>query len=162
MTHPTPESRRVDTARQLLTLTELIDVEYLEVSARKRDGSDNTPELIDEVDVSVQVSLGAQLIEVRCLAQAESTVATFCVDVVGKFATYEPVEIADDALSSFIGSIALPSIYPFLRESIFQAAAKLRVDPPLLSLLRTADVKVNVPISGNSADMGRGHRGSPR
>ena len=54
------------------------------------------------------------------------------------------VDISDAALSEFVERVGVMTVYPYLRESIDQSAAKLGAARPTMKLLRPGDITVSV------------------
>ena len=132
-------SESIADAKQLLALTELDGILYHEVGATRRAESRET-----EVNIDISLRRDERKIEVRCAAEVVGEDADFRTDASAVFSLDGPVEITDAALAEFVERVGVMTVYPYLRESIHQLAAKLEVRRPVMKLLRPGDIKVSV------------------
>lgn len=133
--HKSP--RTVNDARDLLALTELTDIVFYEISARRNPDVEGTP-------VSIEIALRREelLLEVRCRATVLGGEGEYLADASAVFNLQEPVEAPEEVIAEFVERVGVMSVYPYLREAITQSAAKLGLDRPILRLLRPGDVHI--------------------
>ncbi|MBH5144314.1 hypothetical protein [Rhodococcus erythropolis] len=136
-THPSPHT--VTDTRELLDLAELTDIVFYETNARRSPGVEETP-------VSIEIALRREelVIEVRCRATVSGAGGEYLTDASAVFTLQEPIDAADEVITEFVERVGVMSVYPYLRESITQAGAKLGLDRPVLKLLRPGEVHVTV------------------
>lgn len=129
--------RVVNDARQLLEIAELTDIVFYEVHGRRSpDAADSEP------SVRIALKREAQTIEVRCRAYVASLGGAYSTDASAVFSLDEDVSISDEAMTEFVEKVGVMTVYPYLREAISQAAAKLGLERPILKLLRPGEVRV--------------------
>jgi len=66
----------------------------------------------------------------------------FMADVASRYDYTEPLSVRDSVLEEFTARVGVMAVYPFVRESIHQTAARLRLPAPLLGLLRHDQVEL--------------------
>ena len=133
--------RTVSDARDLLDLAELTDIVFYEVGARRAtDSADSEP--------TIQIALRREetSIEVRCRAHVVGSGGAYTTDASAVFSLSEQIAVSDDALTEFVERVGVMTVYPYLRESITQSAAKLGLERPILKLLRPGDVHVTANV----------------
>ena len=133
------EKSSITEAKDLLALTELDGIRYYEVSATRREERRDPG-----VEIDISLRRDEYEIEVRCAARVTGEDADFCTDASAVFSLSDPVEITGAALSEFVERVGVMTVYPYLRESIHQSAAKLGVRQPVMQLLRPGDIRVSV------------------
>ncbi|MEE2061737.1 hypothetical protein [Rhodococcus artemisiae] len=136
-----PQPRTVTDARELLDLAELTDIVFYETYARRTsDGEDNP--------LAIQIALRREelVLEIRCRATVAGAGGEYLTDASAVFTLHEPIEAPDTVVAEFVERVGVMSVYPYLRESITQSAAKLGLDRPILKLLRPGDVHVTPDI----------------
>lgn len=126
----------VNDARELLALAELTDVRFYEVSAT-RTGEDNEAHEIQIVFRHEDLEL-----EVRCRGDVRSSGGSYISDVGAVFTLQRPVDAQQHVIEEFVEKVGVMSVYPYLRESISEGAAKLSLNRPFLRLLRAGDVHI--------------------
>lgn len=136
--------RVITDARELLELTELTDIAFYEIGARRNPDVEDTP-------VSIDIALRREelLLEIRCRATVLGGGGEYLVDASAVFTLQEPVQAPEAAIAEFVERVGVMSVYPYLREAITQSAAKLGLDRPVLRLLRPGDVHVTSSRKGN-------------
>lgn len=140
----------IDDARALLAVTELKDIVYYAVSATRHGDANraaiagDTGSRTDQIEIEVAVRHLPTSIEVRCRGSVDVPEAQFVADAAAIFELSHQVEISAETMGEFVSKVGVMAVYPFLRESIFACASKLRVDPPVLALLRPGDMKITV------------------
>ncbi|MGU3586395.1 hypothetical protein ACLBYD_24900 [Rhodococcus sp. C26F] len=136
--------RAITDARELLELTELTDIVFYEIGARRNPDVEDTP-------VSIDIALRREelLLEIRCRATVLGGGGEYLVDASAVFTLQEPVQASETAVAEFVERVGVMSVYPYLREAITQSAAKLGLDRPVLRLLRPGDVHVTSSRKGD-------------
>lgn len=142
-----PETPTITDAKRLLDLTELDSIRFNEVSATRREESRDT-----EVDIEIRLRRDEREIEVRCAARVIGEDADYRADASAFFSLDGPVDITDAALAEFVERVGVMTVYPYLRESIHQSAAKLGMPQPTMKLLRPGDIKVSVEHDAAASD----------
>ncbi|MEV8238485.1 hypothetical protein AB0P23_24840 [Rhodococcus sp. NPDC077669] len=139
--------RTVTDARELLELSELTDVIFYEVSGRRTTDADTS-------SVSIQIALRheALVIEVRCRATVTGAGGEYLSDASAVFTLNAPIAAAEQVITEFVERVGVMSVYPYLRESISQSAAKLGLERPVLKLLRPGEVHVTVDSKSDPTD----------
>ena len=138
MTAPGPSV--ITDAKELLALTELDSIRFYEVSGARRDDARDSG-----VDIEIGLRRDEREIEIRCAAHVTAEDADYRSDASAVFTLNEQVDISDAALSEFVERVGVMTVYPYLRESIDQSAAKLGAARPTMKLLRPGDITVSVP-----------------
>lgn len=134
---------------QLAGMVELRDIVFFQVHAERLN---STPKGAADGEVQNEPSqrIGIQIqerhsethIEVRCILEGETQDARYVIDAAAQYETETPVEINQDVVEAFVERVGVMAVYPYLREALQSAAAKLRLDAPVLGLLRPGGVKV--------------------
>lgn len=135
----TNSPRDVTDARELLDLAELTDIVFYEVGARRTTDA-------DEDSVAIQIALRREelVLEVRCRATVTGAGGEYLTDASAVFTLRESITASDDAITEFVERVGVMTVYPYLRESISQSAAKLGLERPILKLLRPGEVHITV------------------
>jgi hypothetical protein len=122
---------------------ELIDVLFFEVSAKRLDvATEPQPMEIPLVAQIGQPEDNSEII-VRIAVDLAGHQADFRVDVAARYKLEEPRLFTDPERVSFAESGPMLTLVPFVREALMSSASRLRVDVPLVPLLR-----VRVPLTG--------------
>ena len=134
-----PRPRTVTDARELLELAELTDIVFYEVLGRRTSNREEEP-------LSIQIALRLEelLLEIRCRATVAGAGGEYVTDASAVFTLREPIDAHDGVVTEFVERVGVMAVYPYLRESISQSAAKLGLDRPILKLLRPGDVHVTL------------------
>lgn len=130
----------VDSVKQLLKMAELEDVVYYGISAERRGESSDVDKVSDSYELFVRHD-GVRL-EVRCRATVDTDEAQYVVDAASRFLLAEPVEITERAQQEFVQKIGLLAVWPYIRETISANAAKLRLSPMQVKLLRADNIHI--------------------
>ncbi|MEU3860488.1 hypothetical protein AB0F03_24495 [Streptomyces sp. NPDC028722] len=139
-------ARQVSSLEELQQLAELLDIVYYEVSGRRSDGFDQlNDDAEDEVggdhaDIQLMQRMEGNRLAVRTRALVVTSEGRLVADVAAVFRTPEPVSIPAAIAKRFAAVIATPVTRPYLREAIHQAAVKLGIAAPLLSVLDLEEV----------------------
>lgn len=129
----------IESAQQLLGLAELEDVVYYGMSAVRRD--EEAPGKASD-SYALFVFHDELRLEVRCQATVDTDDAQFMVDAASRFLLSEPVSITEDARQEFVQKVGMLAVWPYIRETISANAAKLRLAPMQVRLLRAEDVHI--------------------
>lgn len=121
----------------LLDNTELADVIFVELSAARLDVQADPPV---ETNGALSVSVGQPddntQVLVRVATELVSHQASFRAAVAGVYKLAEPTLVDDDTRRAFADSGPLLTLIPFLREGLMSSALRLRVDVPMVPLIR--------------------------
>lgn len=133
--------RPVSDARELLDLAELTDIVFYETGARRSPDGKEEP-------LSVRIALRREdlVLEVRCRATLAGAGGEYVADASSVFTLEQPIDASDEVIAEFVERVGVMSVYPYLRESISQSAAKLGLERPILKLLRQNEVHVTVEV----------------
>ena len=129
----------VESVQQLLGMAELEDVVYYGMSAVRR--GENDPEKTSD-SYALFVRHDGVRLEVRCRATVDTDDAQYVVDAASQFSLAEPVNITEVAQQEFVQKVGLLAVWPYIRETISANAAKLRLAPMQVKLLRAEDVHI--------------------
>jgi hypothetical protein len=130
----------VSSLEELQQMASLLDVIYYEVSGRRTDGFDQTPDDPDgrpgdHADLQLMQRVEGNSLAVRTRALVVTSQGRLVADVAAVFQLPEPVSIPAHVAKRFAEVIATPISRPYLREAIHQSAVKLGIAAPLLSIL---------------------------
>lgn len=154
------ELEPIDSARDLLQMTELVGVKTYELRARLlEEGVSATP--ADEVDVDgselddpileLMVRHEGMLIEARLRFEQRTKEAVLNADIAVIYRMSEEREITGSALAEFLEKVGVMAAFPFVREATATSASRLGVPVPVLGLLRAGGFSVGVPTASESA-----------
>jgi len=130
----------VESVEELLQMVELDDIIYYGVTAVRREQPGGPEDPTESTQLFV-LHEGVRL-EVRCRVVVETLDAAYQVDVASRFELQHPVEITEDVRQLFVEKVGLMAVYPYVRETITESAAKLRLGQPLMKLLRSGQVNI--------------------
>lgn len=139
------------TLEELEALLELRRVFFLESSSRRWDsgiGDKETPPANIINDLQVMQTVDEKNISVRGRMTVKTPQAILIADAVAVFSiegdgdNNEGEDFSDDLMRQFVERIAVPILYPFIRESIYDGARKIGVKPPALNILRSGNVSL--------------------
>lgn len=140
-------TEKVDTAERLVNVTELRDVIYHHVSAERQGANESADKKADHrVEVMArhgQNQQGKNEIGVRCRAQVAAAGGRYTAEAEAIFDLSEDVEIADEAMQEFVSRVGVMVVYPYLRAAISDGAARLRLSPPVLQVIKPGGVTLN-------------------
>ncbi|MGQ4596730.1 hypothetical protein [Nocardia sp. R6R-6] len=132
-------TRQVNTVDELVAIAELVDIIFFEVSG-KRTSADPLEESAAATDIEIAVRSRIDGVDVRCLCRVTGGGGEYVCDAAAQYEFGQPATVAEEVLTAFVQRVGIMTVYPYLRESITASATKLRLDPPLLRLLRPGDV----------------------
>jgi hypothetical protein len=149
--------------RELEALLELRRIIYFELSARRwgsTPGLEESPPESPSTSMRVMNKIEQNRLIVRTRVDARGTQARIVVDLGAIFELEEGVlfqsqshgehvsgsesgvSLEEETLKEFSEKVGVPTLYPFIRESLFTCATRIGVKPPLLGLLRRDGVKL--------------------
>lgn len=96
---------------------------------------------VDEKSISVR---GRMTIKTPQAILIADTVAVFSIkeDDDNESLDNEAIDFSDDLMQEFAEKIAVPILYPFIRESIYDGARKIGAKPPMLDILRSGNISL--------------------
>ncbi len=131
--------KQVENTEELLSLTKLEDISFLELSGRaKQDATDNSDSEENtpvDVPMRVQTRVGEEAFDVRLAVDLDLPSAAITVDVAAKYSLSEPSSIPEPVLKDFVERVAMGHLYPYAREGVAEIAAKLRIPAPVLPMI---------------------------
>ncbi|MFE6923817.1 hypothetical protein ACFVAV_22520 [Nocardia sp. NPDC057663] len=130
---------QVDTVDGLVDIAELVDIVFFEVAGKRTTSSSQT-EANGSTDIDISVRTTSTGIDVRCLCRVIGGGGEYVCDAAARYDFGRSITISDSVLPEFVQRVGVMAVYPYLREAITASAAKLRLTPPLLRLLRPGDV----------------------
>lgn len=153
-----PEVKVYDDYESMIEDCELVDLVIYEVrGVRNGAGIDGDPDEEpdeDELDLNAQVFarlMDSQTIfEVRQRVQVSGSDARFTVDAGAIFEFPQESKFERAAQEAFIGRVGLMVLHPHIRESLHSLSSKLGVDPVILPLRRSFDLK---PLDPSAAEL---------
>lgn len=134
----------IEDVAQLAGMVELRDVVFFQVHAERLESvDDGTPDEAEpEIAIQIQERHSETRIEVRCILMGRTGDARYVIDAAAQYETEIPVELNPDVVEAFVERVGVMAVYPYLREALQSAAAKLRLEAPVLGLLRPGGVKL--------------------
>lgn len=139
----TGEIRVVGSARDLLDVTTLADINYYQlVGERFSDDAPESTETDGPAPIQVLARSDDEHVEVRLRVEVRSADARFMADVGAAFELRERVEIPADVMQDFVERVGIMAAYPFVREAVHSLASRMRVEAPLLQLLQGNALKL--------------------
>lgn len=130
----------------LAAMVELRDIAFFEVHAERSDAEISSDDAEIEtpvnIDIQVQERHAETQIEVRCKLRAEDRQARYTVDAAARYEVAWPVQLSAELMREFVERVGVMAVYPYLREALQDLASKLRLDAPVLGLLRPGGVSL--------------------
>lgn len=134
--------RAVASIEELVQLTELDDIVYFELWAA-RDAALGELTEPDLHPIKISERHDDERIEVRCMVEVEAPSVRYRVDAAAQFLLAEAVQIDEEIVQEFVERVGVMAVYPYLREGVHDLASRLRLEPPILTLLRANSVSVS-------------------
>ena len=133
----------IDTIEELVRLVSLSEVRPYEFSGRATAAPSETDE--DPV-VAFEYAEGHSntVLEDRFRFHVTTADAEYLADVAAIYTLEEPAEVPAAVRADFAERIGFMTVFPFLRESLFNSATRLGRRPPLVNLMRPGDFKIAV------------------
>jgi hypothetical protein len=147
-------ARRVDSIEEVVSTIELRDVIFYKLLAERIEGTDAEQELDDEPAspaIHVAERHEATRIEVRCKLSFVWDGGRYEVDAAARYELAEPLEIPPAILQEFVKRVGVMAVYPYLRESLHLSSSKLRLEAPVLGLLKAGAIQLTAEPSGLAA-----------
>lgn len=160
MTPDATELRVVGEIEELVRLTELTDVQFVRVSGERRETRDE--QFADHhPEIRVFHRANPAGLEVRCVVVVDTEEGRLLSDVAVQFTHGEPLEVDDSVLEEFTQRVGVMAAYPYLRECIHLTAARLRIAPPILRLLKAEEAQLEIDEHGPATPGGIPTSGRP-
>lgn len=129
---------KIESARDLLPLGELVDVRYIKLSAETldepREGFGD-----DDVEQKLKVQFGVidRVIEVRVEATVMTRIAEYDVIAATQFhIESEGLTIPDEVVEEFAEKVGVMAVYPYIREAVQSLTTRLHESPVTMPLMR--------------------------
>lgn len=122
----------------------LEDIRFFELSGEVELGANETSEPGEaqmEVSLSERTDAPGYLVLIK--ATMDAPPLRLSTSVAGLYKYPEPFSLSEDDKVQFINRVAMIQLTPYIREGLATTAARLRVDAPLVPLVRAGTVQVN-------------------
>lgn len=96
---------------------------------------------------SLAIAVEASRFRYRFRVRHTDEWAEYVADIEAVYAAEEPAEVDEDVSSDFAGRVAFMAVYPFLRASIFNSAARLGQPIPVLGMVRQGEFQTGEAMS---------------
>jgi hypothetical protein len=128
----------ISDVRELIALTELQDVVFWEISARRiEDNSEDRP-----LQIQAMARVGdEQQLGLRFRATISAQGGDFVADAEAIFAIAEQREIDPELIHEFVERVGIMVVFPFLRSAIAESATKLSLPRPVLTLIKAGQAQ---------------------
>ena len=133
---------KVPSIEALAAMVSLNEIRYYEVSARAKGAGDGLEEP-PKFSFGYSQRTEASEIEDRFRFIAETDVADYLIEVAAIFTFEGQWEIPQEIRIDFAERIGFMSVFPYIRETLTTAAARLGKRGPLLDLMRPGDMKIS-------------------
>lgn len=143
-----PERRSVGSASELLKLVVLEDIDFYEVSGRRRAVRDD--EVSGAPVIQIQQRLTDEVFEIRCIVDVEAPDATYRVDAAARFVLEEPLDVPEAVAKDFVERAGVMAVYPFVREAVLETSARLGAGRLVMAMMKAG--RVNVDAAGAPED----------
>lgn len=151
------------TPDDLTELLELQRVVFFEISARRWNSDPNAEDREDPPDqnhTNLQVlhKLSEDSLSTRCRLTLSYREGIIVVDAAANFgardkeASIDEAAIDEDTIAAFSEQVAIPLLFPYLREASQETARRVRMKAPLLHLIRPGSIKLQRGEIGSSND----------
>lgn len=147
------ESARIETVgsiEDLLALVSLNEIRYYEIGARAKkpgDGLEEPPTFSFGYSERTEVSE----LEDRFRFVAETDVADYLVEVSAIYALNGRWKVPQAIRVDFAERVGFMAVFPYIRETLTTAAARLGKRGPLLDLMRPGDLKIDWNPDGSNS-----------
>jgi hypothetical protein len=132
-------ARRISSVEAFAQLADIRDVQFYELHGRLYSAFDNEEDRREpgSQEVNFKVRLGETFLAFRLRLEVFGEAGRYLADAAVIFRIAEPVDpVAPGIMKSFIEKEAFPVLYPFVRQSLYDVAARLAAEVPILGLLR--------------------------
>ncbi|MDR7301422.1 hypothetical protein [Haloactinomyces albus] len=147
--------KEIKTGQELLGVVELKNIQFYEVQARLYNGFDgdspaaSAADGSDQEDTSEQewqfrIQVDSRNVNLRARLVVHGPDAGYVVDGAAFYVTDEEVNVEQDALEEFLNRAAMLALYPFIRESLHEAARKINANPPLLGMFSPDSIQIHL------------------
>jgi len=158
-------NREITDVRDLLELTELTDVQFFELAAKRKlppqgphengsplsdsiDAEDSPVEILQQREIDagepIQILLHAdkERLVIRAVMAVDGPDAEYRIDAAIVYTLSEPSDVEEAVKVEFAERVGIMALYPFLREALYSMAARMRLEAPLLGILRAGQIKL--------------------
>lgn len=143
MTNEPTEEVRVVGLDEAIPMLELVDVITYELRGRRCDGgfsdidvdADDERDPGDDWDMQILARDGIEAVEIRAIMKKQTEEIAYTVDLAARYAKSEPFKIDKAEQGRFIDFLALPNLYPYIRQAVQDLSSRLG-HPLTLELLR--------------------------
>lgn len=134
--------RKVDSAAELVGFAELVDMVFYKVAAERLDIPEREAHPSPRQAINVNVWHDDERMEVRCNLEMVHQGGKYDISVAARYKFSEPTLFDAETRDEFIKRVGVMTIYPYLRETVHQSAAKLRMPFPVLGLLKAGEIEL--------------------
>ena len=141
----TEAARLVANVEEVVDATELRDVVFYRVLAERVEDLDpQQPAENEQAAPAIRVleRHDATHVEVRCSLTFVGDGGRYEVDAAARYELAEPLEIPPSIMREFVSRVGLMAVYPYLRESLHLSASKLRLEAPVMGLLKAGAIEL--------------------
>lgn len=132
---------QVSSVEELLAATQLVSIQYYELSGLRFDGFDyfdDAPEQdphINQAQMKLMQRTSDDTLAVRSRAEVTTPEGRLIADVAAVFKVTTGVAVSKSIAMAFAQRVASPIVRPYLREGIQSTAVRLGITAPLLAPL---------------------------
>lgn len=168
-------NREITDVRDLLELTELTDVQFFELAAKRKlslqvphedesplpgatDAEASTVETLQQKEVDggepIQILLHGdeERLVIRAVMAVDGPDAEYRIDAAIVYTISEPSDVEEAVKVEFAERVGIMALYPFLREALYSTAARMRLEAPLLGILRAGQIKLTADAPTTTPD----------
>lgn len=148
----------VGSAVELIDLLEFESVIFLQLAATRISDTEATSTQDGSVEPELQVMVKNEddILSVRCVATVSSPDARYVADAVATFRAAHPLNVDPSVHREFVERAGLISLYPFVRQAIFDLSTRLGSGEVLLGLFRPGRIRlddhVDEPAEGTTSE----------
>jgi hypothetical protein len=141
--------RDLKAVHEVIANANLRSIEYYEVSARRHESpphQEDQPE--GQVSITVQERHAAGQFGVRLLASVVVPMGEVTASVAGEYDLADGFEPSRRALQNFANEVAVMTVFPYLRESIATASARVLGRAIQLPVIERGSIALDVDAAG--------------
>lgn len=144
------QTEKVGSIEDLAAMVSLNEIRYYEVGARAKKSGDGLEEAPRFSFGYSQRSEPSEL-EDRFRFVAETDVADYLIEVAAIYTLEGRWEVPQEIRIDFAERIGFMTVFPYIRETLTTAAARLGKRGPLLDFMRPGDLKIEWNPDGSSS-----------
>lgn len=132
-------ARKVSNVDDLTRYVDVRDIQFYEIAGKLYAGFSNGEEKPEtgSQEVNFKVRLGKKFLAFRLRLEVFGDAGSYLADAAVVFRLLEPLDVVSpEVMKGFLEKEAFPVLYPFVRQAIYDVAAKLGSEVPVLGLLR--------------------------